>query len=133
MKNYMKSKKALRNGIFLGICFTIFSLLIFSCEKYQFEPPKIDPNVEISFQDVLLPVFEAKCIGCHNGSVPPDLRSEKAYSSLTKTNRYISADPENNPEESLIYSKLEEGHVASISEIEKLQILYWVKQGAKNN
>ena len=129
----MRNIKTFRNSILLGT-FTIFLLsLVFSCEEYQYEPPKIDPNVEISFTEVIIPIFKDKCIDCHGGSVPPDLRPDKAYSSLTKTARYIGTDPENKPEESLIYKKLEGGHASNITEIELLQILYWVGQGAQNN
>ncbi|MGC9341737.1 MAG: hypothetical protein ACP5E3_03475 [Bacteroidales bacterium] len=118
---------------FFGLWFLGLLIFAFSCEKYSFDPPSVDPNEEISFQEVLIPIFESKCAGCHNGSVPPDLRPDEAYESLTGSTRYITDDPENKAEESLIYTKLNEGHAPGISEVELLQILYWVQQGAENN
>jgi hypothetical protein len=118
---------------FLGLWFLGLMVFAFSCEKYSFDPPAVDPNEEVSFQEVLIPIFDAKCAGCHNGSVPPDLRAGEAYEALTRTARYITDDPENKAEESLIYTKLNDGHAPSISQVELLQILYWVQQGAQNN
>lgn len=132
MKERIMNNRKLKPG-FLVLWFAGLLIFAFACEKYSFDPPAVDPNEEISFQEVLIPIFESKCAGCHNGSVPPDLRPGRAYESLTRTARYITDDPENKAEESLIYTKLEEGHAPSISQVELLQILYWVQQGANNN
>jgi hypothetical protein len=104
-----------------------FLVFMFSCEKYSFDPPEVDPNEEISFQEVLIPIFDNKCVGCHSGGIPPNLTADEAYESITDD--YIN----DVPEESEIYTKLEEGHVTSITDIELQQILIWIQQGANNN
>ena len=112
----------LLTGLFLG-----------SCDKYSFEPPQADPNKEVSFASDIQPIFNSNCVGCHSGSVNPNLSEGEAYDELISGD-YIADDPENNAEESLIYSKLlEPSHRANASTFEKSLILVWIQQGAKDN
>ena len=61
----------------------VASSLFLSCEQYVFDPPVWDPDEEVFFAaEILLPIFTAKCIGCHGGSIAPDLRAAEAYASL---------------------------------------------------
>ena len=131
MKERNNRKIYIRTG---GVSMFVFWLafLVFSCEKYSYDPPTLDPNEEISFQEDILPFFANNCTGCHNGAIPPDLTAGNAYEEIQ--DGYLSSDLENNPEESGIYSKLlESGHVARASDLERQMLLNWIRQGAKNN
>ncbi len=107
-------------------------LIFGSCDKYSYELPTLEPGTEVSFSEDIIPIFTGNCTACHGGAIEPDLRPDNAYESLQ--DGYISDDPENNPEGSKIYSiLLESGHSPRASELEKQQILEWIRQGALNN
>jgi len=85
----------------------------------------------ISFSQDIVPFFTSKCVSCHKGSVPPDLRADKAYSALM-LGGYVVA---NQPENSTLYIKCKPGgSMAAYSSTSNLELLYrWIKAGAKNN
>ena len=112
--------------IFTGIVWLV------SCEKYTFDPPTIDPGVQISFQNDIQPVFNSKCIACHGtGKNKPILQSGSAYESLT-TDGYTNVAK---PESSELYVQLttNAGHKSILNDLQKQTILEWIKQGAQNN
>ena len=107
----------------------IFFTGLTSCEKYQFGPPVLEPDIEVLFQTEIQPIFTANCISCHGGIVPPDLRDGKAYESLT-TNGLVNLPAET----SKLYLKLmSSGHLPRTNDLQKQQILTWITQGAKDN
>ncbi len=125
----------------LGLKKSIISILIISilglyaCEKYTIIPQKIDPGVQISFQTDIQPLFTSKCISCHkSGKNKLILEEGLAYESLT-TGDYISADPINSPETSLLYIQITTvaGHTSFLNDLQKQTILEWIRQGAKDN
>ena len=131
MKEKLKNWSVYFTGILISSAF-IISIVIASCTKYNYDPPTVDPNIPLSFETDVLPIFTENCVGCHGGSIPPDLSASEAYESIS--DGYISDDPENDAESSKIYSKLlESGHSANATELEKLIILTWIQQGAKDN
>jgi mono/diheme cytochrome c family protein len=100
-----------------------------SCEKYSFNPPAVDPNAEWKLSTDIQPIFNSNCITCHTGARYPDLTQGKSYQSLTKGN-YVTLPAES----SKLYTKLNDSnHSAKTTAAEKLKILYWITQGAKNN
>lgn len=58
-------------------------LFLNSCYYDSFPPEEIDPPIEedVSYSDDIMPLW-VQCVGCHNGTVPPDLRDEFSYDSL---------------------------------------------------
>ena len=128
-------------GLFLGMMWKIIPVICISfigliaCEKYSFEPPKADPGKTYSFQDDIQKIFTQKCIACHGtGKNSPNLDAGSAYNSLT-TGGYISSDPVNSPEKSLLYIQIttNSGHKTILNDLEKQSILEWIRQGALNN
>lgn len=111
------------------ILFFLIVGFIYSCEKVTLEPPVIDLTDTVYFQQEIIPIFESKCVGCHNGSRDPDLRAENAYESLS-TGGYINIAE---PEKSELYEKLLGTHNTRATELEKGTILAWIEQGAENN
>jgi hypothetical protein len=132
----LKRMKERKNGkrVFkaVAVCLWLTGLLIatFSCDKYTFEPPTIDPGEEVSFsEDILKFIEDENCAGCHPRVSPPDLTEGKIYESLL--DGYVDTE---SPENSKIYTQFEDGHVGFNTEsIEIQKILNWIKQGAKNN
>ncbi len=118
----------------LALKILVFSLMItgsclYSCEKYTYDPPGIDPDKVYSFKDDILPIF-TQCAGCHPALSKPDLGQANAYQSLTEEG-YVNTD---NPEESKIIKKLGGGHAGlNSSSPEYINILGWITQGAQNN
>lgn len=102
---------------------------IFSCEKATLVPEEVDLEIPVSFEQEIIPIFDSKCVGCHNGNRKPDLRAEFAYESLT-TEGYIDTL---NAEQSDIMVTLYDSHDSRATETEKNKILAWIKQGAENN
>ena len=100
-----------------------------SCEKYTYNPPTVDETKIWSLQDEIQPIFNSNCVSCHRGTIPPDLREGKSYNSLT-SGGYVNLPAES----SKLYTKItSSGHLARSTEEEKLMVLYWITQGAKDN
>jgi mono/diheme cytochrome c family protein len=100
-----------------------------SCEKYQWAPVKVDPEVVIFFQKDIQPIFTANCASCHGATKAPDLRDGKSYAALTK-GAFISLPGES----SKLYLKMEGAdHAPRSSSVDKQTVLNWINQGAKNN
>ncbi len=98
-----------------------------SCEKYTWDPPKIDPNIPVSFTNEIVPIFSTKygpenksCIDCH-GSM---YQSNNLFATL---NSRINLE---NPQESSIIQKLYGSHNSRCSDENKQRILIWIQQGA---
>ena len=125
-----KTRRIYKNTCLLTLFSILFTLFIFSCEEYKYEPPSIDPDEEVSFQEDILGIFdENNCAGCHPSASPPDLSPANAHESLL--DGYVNTG---SPEESTIYTKFEDGHVGlDTKSIELQTILSWIKQGAQNN
>jgi hypothetical protein len=102
-------------------------LLFGSCEKVVYPIPELPDTVSYSLD--VQPIFDNKCVTCHNGGRNPDLRPGNSYSSLTD-NGYVDTD---NPEESKLIKKLYTTHDARATETEKQLILLWIQEGAKDN
>jgi len=118
----------IRRAITIIIAITAM-VMISSCEKYTFRPPEVDPDYAWSLKDDIQPVFNSSCISCHGGSIAPDLRAGNSYNALTKGS-YVTLPAE----ESRLYKTIiSPGHTPRTTEAEKLKILYWITQGAKNN
>jgi mono/diheme cytochrome c family protein len=99
-----------------------------SCEKYTYTPPAVDPNAAWSLKTDIQPIFTANCISCHGGTVAPDLRDGKSFTALSKG--FVGAPAES----SKLYEKITSaGHEARSTAADKLKVLYWITQGAKNN
>jgi hypothetical protein len=102
-----------------------------SCEKYSFAPPAVNPNQVWHFQTDIQPIFTTNCITCHNGKTQfPDLRNGKSYESLS-TGGYITPPGET----SILYHQMttNSAHIPRSSDAQKLEVLYWIDQGALNN
>jgi hypothetical protein len=100
-----------------------------SCEKYSYVVEKANPEATVLFQTEIQPIFTSKCIMCHGGSRNPDLRDGKSYASLT-TGGYVQLPAET----SKLYLKItSSSHESRTLPIEKDKILFWIRQGAKNN
>lgn len=109
-------------------CILFMSLI--ACEKYIIEAPDIEPG--ISFADQVQPIFTpdgADCVNCHSGGRPPDLRPENSYDALIDGG-YVDTD---DPESSVLYTKLRGTHDSRATEEQKLTILQWITEGALNN
>ena len=109
----------------------IIAFMFTGC-KYDFIVPEElpDPGEQVSFSEDIVPIFESKCTACHDtGGQMPDLTAANAFSSINRS-RYINED---NPGESLIYSKPVGSHPAQYTEREAALVLEWINQGAENN
>lgn len=129
MKGYIiKIKRFIRDIIPISV---ILLLGFTSCAYY--EKPYVDVPDEVSFSEDLIPYFETSCAtsGCHDGSIPPNLSEELAYTSLT-IGGYIDLDI---PEQSLLYTKIDVG--GSMEQYSTTRdtemVLRWIEQGAENN
>ncbi|TAH27307.1 MAG: hypothetical protein EAZ07_01750 [Cytophagales bacterium] len=111
---------------------------------WNYKPKKIitDINKAIVFEDIVLPIFEKKCISCHNADkIKGGLRIDD-YDLLLKGGESGKVIIKGNPEKSELY------HLATLPSSEKramppdgktpltkeeLQIIYWwIKNGAEN-
>lgn len=111
-------------------------LIIFlasSCEYEYYSPEasNVDPEVVVSFNGQVVPIFEGKCIACHDGSSVFSLEADKAFDNITNKN-LVNLE---SPEESVILTKLGVGNHSqyTYTATEGDLILFWIQQGAENN
>lgn len=102
-------------------------LLFDSCEKVVYPVPELPDTVSYSLD--IQPLWDSKCVSCHNGSRDPDLSPNVSYDALI-TGGYIDTG---NPEESDLMKKLYGTHDSRATTSEKQLILLWIEEGAKNN
>lgn len=125
-----KNEKRIFKTVAVFLWLTGLLIVTFSCDKYTFEPPSIDPDEPVSFEEDILAFIENEnCAGCHPRVSAPDLTAGNVYESLI--DGYVNTET---PETSKIYTQFEDGHVGFNTEsIEIQKILNWIKQGAKDN
>ncbi len=101
-----------------------------SCEKYSYPPPAVDPNATWHFETDIQPIFTANCISCHGVTQLPDLRDGKSYAAL-KQGGYITPPGAT----SILYLQMTTNseHIPRSTAADKLEVLYWINQGALNN
>ncbi|MCF8308491.1 MAG: hypothetical protein K9I68_05725 [Bacteroidales bacterium] len=109
------------------------AFLMGACEYETIEPEQIDPDTKVSFENDIIPVFDANCnsSGCHGaGEFDPVLTPENAYDNLFAGDYIDTVNPQNSPlYESITSGSMEEYTAPGDAEI----ILLWIEQGAKNN
>jgi hypothetical protein len=119
------------------ISFLLGIFILSSCEYATIMPdipPPPPPGDSTSFSLKVQPVFDNNTcwrVGCHNGSVAPDLRKDKSYKSLFDNNMVIPF----NSAGSILYTCLNTGGVMASygNPIDNTTIKYWIDEGAKNN
>lgn len=113
------------------------SLLMTSCYYDAYIEIPDDDNgggvipVGVSFTDDVVPLF-ARCTGCHNANLDPDLTAGNAYNSLVP--QYVNAG---DAASSRLYNFLPgNGHDdigITLSADQIATIKAWIDEGAKNN
>jgi hypothetical protein len=103
-----------------------------SCTYYtnEYDPLEVPDNV--SFEADIVPIFDASCntAGCHNGTIAPDLREDKAYNSLTSGYVTDVSAAENNK----LYQAIDGGSMdAYATDLERAYIKKWIEEGALDN
>ena len=93
-----------------------------------------DETPIVSYQSDIIPLW-VQCVGCHNGSEPPDLRDNVSYNELL--NGYVVPG---NADSSILYKSLlgidgvELMPPGSMLPDEKITLVRdWINQGALNN
>jgi len=128
--------KILKNLLLL-ICIVAGMFYFSSCEKYTFRvetlPPVdtsgTDTTDYVSYSNEVQPIFNAKCISCHKGTRPPDLRADNSYKSLTDGG-YVNPPAADSKLYKMITSS---SHSSMTTQADKNTIYLWIAQGAKNN
>lgn len=122
----------LRN-IALVILGTIF---LAACTSKTIQPPDLPiPSGNLSFKSDVVPVFTKSCAlaSCHaSGFQQPDLTPSNAYKSLFSMSLVDTIQPD----QSALYKIITPGGIMNTylpSAFDQQTILYWIKQGAKNN
>lgn len=115
----------------IALSLLLLSAMVFvSCEKYVWDPPKIDLDTPVSFKNEIVPILNSNCFSCHKSGA---LNFTDAATSWTSINKSKFLTP-SNPESSLIYTKLTSGTHESRCSIEDRNKIYaWIKQGAIND
>lgn len=124
--------RTIKHNILRLLVFTFILAIAQSCEWEQREPiDESDLPEVVSFYDHIVPIFEAKCTQCHNGTTPPNLTYDNAYLELT-AGGYINTD---NPTESKLYKSIDIGGsmYQYASDLDRAYILKWIEQGADEN
>ncbi|MDX1685495.1 MAG: hypothetical protein R3275_09675 [Saprospiraceae bacterium] len=117
----------------------VFFLAIGIQSCYYDNPPELLPFdcEDVSYSTHVQPIFNNSCAtnGCHDGTTPPDLRSESSLNEL-RSQGYINLVT---PEESVLYKTVDfqenpmppGGPKLSQTNIDI--ILCWIEAGARNN
>lgn len=104
-------------------------LLFDSCEKVVYPTVEIELPDSVSYSLDIQPIWDNKCVKCHEGNRDPDLRPENSYVSLI-SGGYVNIVE---PEESELMKKLYGSHDSRATETDKQLTLLWIEEGAKNN
>ena len=133
----------IRNYILASLSLIVTLLISCESDKRPEETVGTIPDV-VSFSEHVLPIFEGKsdailiegkngraCIDCHNGTTPPNLTADFAYSEVTDGG-FTNVD---SPADSKIIKKITPGgsmnvytNATDIAIIQK-----WIEQGAQDN
>jgi hypothetical protein len=111
----------------------LFMIGLVACE-YDYIPeeeivlPTPNPDDPISFKDQIEPIFQSKCVSCHDNTNPV-LTTGSSYTNLTNGGYIIISDPA----ESKIYKKSKDGHGTNMSSADLRLLLLWIQEGAKDN
>ena len=113
-------------------------MMLTACEYDFITPapptPVIVPpaNDTISYAQDIQPFFTAKCVSCHSGGIPPNLKAGQSYSAVVPA--FVIAG---SPETSELYKVCKPGgSMAILTTItaDELQLVYrWIYAGAKND
>lgn len=115
---------------------TLIAAAIFgSCEREYYDPVVISQTDSIHFATDIKPFLVANCAksGCHNAaSAVKGLNFESSDAYLTIID--FSLADTLNPEQSLLYTKINSGSMKSYSTPDfTAKVLLWIKQGAQDN
>lgn len=104
-----------------------------ACTYYtnDFDPSEAPDGV--SFETDIIPIFEASCntAGCHNGTIPPDLRANSAYVQLLGLKYVVPGTP---AEDNKLYQVIDGGSMnVYATDLERSYIKKWIDEGAENN
>lgn len=102
-------------------------LLFDSCEKVVYPIPELPDTVSYSLD--IQPVWDSKCINCHNGGRDPDLRPEHSHDALVNGGYVDTGNPANSELMQTLYGT----HDSRATEADKQLILLWIEEGAKDN
>lgn len=132
MRRIIKIRLKQLSGMVL-MFYALFGFGLASCTYHtnDYDPLEVPDNV--SFEADIIPIFEAGCVaaGCHNGTIPPDLRPEVAYRSLINGG-YITdvTTAENNS----LYQSIDGGSMTVYaSDLDRAYIKKWIEEGALDN
>jgi len=127
----MNQKIVLKKQVLVVFVLLLSASAFISCEKYVYDPPKVDLTTPVSFQNDILPIFSSNnCTSCHGGGLDPDLRASNAYNSLINGG-YVNTT---NPASSVLYTTLKSSpHNTRCSVQDQNKILAWITQGALND
>ena len=104
-----------------------------SCTYHTNDFDPLEVPDDVSFDNDIIPIFEAKCnnAGCHSGSIPPDLTREVAYISLIGGGYVVPGEP---AESSSLYQSIDGGIMQTYaSDLERAFIKKWIDEGALDN
>jgi hypothetical protein len=123
-----RETKRIRKILTAVFFITIISVSM-ACEEFKAPQPSVDPLATWSLQTDIQPIFSNNCVSCHGTSRSPDLREGKSYNALTNGG-YVTLPAE----KSRLFSTMEGiDHISRSTETDRLKVLYWITQGAKNN
>ncbi len=110
------------------LCLVGGALMTLSCEKAKIMPAPVPSG--LSFSSDIQPIFTEKCIGCHGGSLNPNLTEGNAYASLVPSLIDTTVAAEN----TTFYVKISAGTMKDkLDDVQRSTILQWIKEGAKDN
>jgi len=117
----------------LLLFFSIAAVVMYitSCAKdyYLILPPPI-PDRPICYYGEVQPIWDAKCVSCHRGATPPDLREANSFNALLNGGHLTPLN-----EESSLYIELTPTpklrvHLGLTTPEENGIVLGWLLQGA---
>jgi len=115
---------------YINIGLLLITIFASGCYYDQVLPVEIEGDV--SYSVTIQPIFDAKCVSCHNGGgIPLDLSSGTSYDNLFSGNHINISDPAN----SLLYTKINTGGSMEpyANDTDRATILKWIEQGANDN
>jgi hypothetical protein len=117
------------------ITLLVLLLSLTGCYYNEVVPESLPPvGNEVSFSLDIQPIFNANCVGCHNGTLNPNLTTGNSYTFLTVTDPTMVIP--NNAAGSELYQRINGGGMppsGSLSTTKINLVKTWINQGALNN
>lgn len=123
--------------LILHLILLLIGVLFYGC-NYDFlkreDLPVPDPTNPTKFSEKIIPIFENRCLECHNtGGTAPDLTAANAYNSIISMSLVNTENPINSKIYDYVIASTPNHAWRKYTNAQANLVLKWIQEGALNN